>query len=348
MNEFRDYPQQQQRNPGSGDCNENNSPTQKTISVERRKYCDRLFGAAGEVSKWEKCKDGKLRLEDLKRCLFVWTEENYRRYRNTEVKVGSQLLVSNDLVRENVTSYIKWGTELSTTLKNIQKAVTDAKSKMNELREAACKLENCKNDSCNCNQLVLITGKSREDCQDVPCPPPGKNNTSPTPNRDRPRECDNADEVLCDLICMPKSLGFDIDSISQASSEVIGIQVFSNLGTLDPLQKTLSDRSKAFEGHLQLTMQARGNDLKKAQEELVKAIQESTKATIGMYSKRSDFESALSTVEYLCCPDCGCVITDKHCEPRLKDCKCKICDICDEVKETFCSDDSDEPRTAAY
>jgi hypothetical protein len=340
INDYKDY--HQQRDPRNSNCNENNSATQKTISAARRKYCDQLYEAAGVVSKWEKYQEGQLSLEERKKCLFVWTEDNYQRFRNTEISVGTELLTSNDLVRESVTNYMKWGTELSTTLKNMLRAVKDAKSRMSELRESACKLENCKNDSCNCTQLMLITGKSGEDCKGDPCPPPRNTN----PPRDRPRECDNADDLLCDLVCMPRALSFDIDSISQATSEVIGIQVFSNLGNLDPLQKILSERSKAFEGHLLMTTQTRGNDLKKAQDELVKAVQESTKATIGMYSKRSDFESSLRTVDYLCCPDCGCVVTDKNCAPRLQECKCNICDICDDVKETFCSDNSEQ--RAAY
>lgn len=336
-NDSRDYPQQ--RSPGSTDrnCDEKNSPTQKTISAERQKYCDKVYEAAGVVYKWEKYKEGQLHLEERKKCFFVWTEGNYRRYRNTEIKLGTELLTSNELVKENVTNYIKWGAELSGTLKSILKAVGDAKIKMNDLREAACKLENCKNDSCNCTQLALFTGKNKPGCKEDPNCPPNR-----TPSTDRPQNCENAECNLSDLICMPKALGFDIDSVAQASSEVIGIQVFSNLGTLKQLQETLSEKAKTFESHLQLTMKTREMDLKKAQEELIKAVQESTRATIGMYARRSDFEGALSTVQYLCCPDCGCVLTNENCEPRLHECKCNICDICNDVKDTFCAD---EPET---
>ncbi len=314
------------------DCVENDTATQRSINVERWKYCDNLYGAAGEVSKWEKSNEGQLNRYEHKKCMFRWTEDNYQRYRNTEIRVGTELLQSTDLIRENVTSYIKWGTDLSTGLKNIFKAVKDAKTKMNDLREAACKLENCKNDSCNCTQLMVLTGKVPENC---------KGESRPT-QKERPKECDNVDDLLCDLICMPKALGFDIDSIFKSSSEVIGIQVFSNISTLDMLQKTLSDRSKAFEGHLQITMKTRETDLKKAQDDLIKCVQEATKATVGLYNKRSDFEGILKTVEYLCCPNCGCVQKENICDPRLHDCECEICDICDDVKKTFCHEESEQ------
>lgn len=322
-------PDTRQRNPDYDPCEENDSVTQKSINTERRKYCDHLYAAAGEVSKWEKSNEGQLNLLERKTCMFNWTEDNYQRYRNTEIRVGTELMQSIDMIKENISHYIKWSNDLSTSLKNIFKAVKEAKLRMNDLRESACKLENCKNDSCNCTQVMVLTGKVPENC---------KGESRPI-QKDRPRECENADELLSDLLCMPKALGFDIDSIFKSSSEAIGIQVFSNIGTLDPLQKTLSDRSKVFENHLQMTMKTRETDLKKMQEELVKAVQETTKATAGMYNKRSDFEGILKTVEYICCPECGCVRTDKICDPRLHDCECDICDICDDVKKTFCRDD---------
>ncbi len=329
-------PDTRQHNPGQNNCEENDTATQKTIHAERQKYCDNLFTTAGEVGKWEKSNEGQLNLFERKKCQFIWTEGNYQRYRNTEIRIGTELIQSNNLIQENVTNYIKWGNELSMNLKNIFKAVKDAKTKMNDLREAACKLENCKNDSCNCTQLMVLTGKVPENC---------KGESRPT-QKERPKECEHVDKLLDELICMPKALSFDIDSIFKSSSEVVGIQVFSNIGTLDPLQKTLADRSKTFEGHLQTTMKSRGDDLKKMQDELVKSVQESTKATVALYNKRSDFEGLLKTVEYICCPKCDCVKTDNCCDPRLHQCECEICDICDDVQKTFCSNENTVESTA--
>jgi hypothetical protein len=319
------------------DCVENNSLTQRSINTERRKYCDNLYAAAGEVSKWEKSSEGQLSLYDRKKCMFRWTEDNYQRYRNTEIRVGVELLQSTELISKNVSNYIDWGTELSTNLKNISKKVKEAKSKMRDLREAACKLENCKNDSCNCSQLMVLTGEVPDNC---------KGESKRKPKKDRPDECEDIGELLDNLICMPKALSFDIDSILKSASEVVGIQVFSNLGTLDPLQKTLFDHSKNFKSHIQLVATTRESDLKKAREKLIECVQESTIATVELYNDRSDFEGALETVDYLCCPECDCVDTDCICDPRLKDCECKICDICDEVKTTFCYEES-EPKEAA-
>lgn len=327
-----------QREPRENDCKENETATQKSINKMRRKYCDKLYDTAGHTSKWEKSNEGFLNLYEQKKCMFLWTESNYRRYRNTEISIGTELMQSSLHLKENITGYIKMGTDLSTSLKNISKAVKDVKTKMNDLRESAGKLENCKNDSCNCTQMMVLTGKVSENCK-------GETRTA---KKDRPKDCENADELLCDLICMPKALGFDIDSIYKSSSEVIGIQVFSNINTLDPLHNTLSGYARAFESHLQATMKTRETDMKKMQEDLIKSLQETTKATVGLYNNRSDFEGIMETLNFVCCPECGCVHSGKTCDPRLQDCEREICDICDEIKKTFCTTEEPEPQKTAH
>lgn len=319
-----------------GNCEENDTATQKTITAERTKYCDELYTVAGEVSKAETTYAGQNTVYESRKCMFVWTEGNYRRYRNTEISVGTELITSIDLVRENVSNYIKWGTELSTGLKNIFKAVKDVKTKVGDLREAADKLKNCTEDICNCTQMTILTGEVNENCSD----------RKPTDNR--PAECSDAGDVLKKLICLPAALKSDADSLFQSSSDVIGIQVFSNIGTLEPLQKTLTDESKAFEKHIQEIMKARESEMKKLQEDLVKSVQEATKAASGLYSKRSDFEGLMCTTKFICCPNCDCVVEQVDCDkPRLEKCKQTICDICDEVKETFCSTEEQHTEVKA-
>jgi len=321
------------RNDDCNNCEEIDVAAQKTatgkkIGAERAKYCDELYTTGGEVVKYETSYYGQKTLYEGRKCMFTWTEDNYRRYRNTEIRVGTELLQSNDLIKENVGSYIKWSSDLSAALKNIFKYMKDVKTKLGELRDAACKLEDCKNDSCNCTQMIILTGEVPENCKDPK-----------TSQDDRPKECGDAKTDLDDLICMPKALGFDADHLFKAAADVVGIQVFSNIGTLEPLQKNLADDSKAFEKHILEIMMARAGDLKKAQDELVKAVQETTKSAGALYNKRSDHEGLLCTTKFLCCPKCDCVKEDEgNCKPRLEKCKEEICDICEEVKETFCTD----------
>jgi hypothetical protein len=317
-----------QYNADCTNCEENDTATQKSITTERQKYCAELYTAAGEVSKCETAYTGQTVVYEQKKCLFVWTEENYRRYRNTEICVGTELLQSNEQIKENVSNYSKWGNDLSAGLKNIFKSIKDVKTKMGELNKAACDLETCKNDICNCTQMTIITGEVGEHCRDK----------VKTTQDARPAECNDAKEVLDSLICMPKALTFDADYLFQAASDVVGIQVFSNLGMLEPLRKTFEDDAKNFEKHVQEIMKARESDLKKVQEDLIKTVQETTKSASGLYNKRSDFEGLICTTKFICCPGCDCVVEEGDCKPRLKKCKECICEICDDVKETFCSE----------
>jgi len=322
-----------QHNNDNNDCVENDTATQRAINIERRKYCDKLYEAAGKASKYEKTSDGQLNLYGRKKCMFLWTEDNYQRYRNTEIRVGTELVHSTELISKNVTNYIGWGNELSANLKRISKSVKEIKAKMNDLREAAGKLENCLDDSCNSSQVNALTGE---------IPEKDKAGAKGKSENKRPEECKEVSKLLDNLICMPKALTSDIDSIFKSAAEVVGIQVFSNLGTLNPLQQTLSSNSGKFATHLLETANTRENDLKKARTALIECVQESTKATFGKYNDRSDFEGALDTLEYLCCPDCGCVNEDCICDPRLKECEDQICRICDDVKITFCQDNESE------
>src|SRR4249920_2706873 len=91
-----------QINDDCNNCEENDTATQKSISTARKVYCDDLYSTAGEVSKYETSYTGLTTLYERKKCMFVWTEDNYRRYRNTEICVGTELLQSNDLIKENV------------------------------------------------------------------------------------------------------------------------------------------------------------------------------------------------------------------------------------------------------
>lgn len=320
-----------QNDPDCPTCEEMDLPTQRSINSERNKYCKELTWLAGEVSKSEQNYEGLSNQYEHKKCLFVWTQKNYHIYRNLVICVGTELIQTTDSVKENIGIYTKLNTDLSGILKNLFKSAKDVKTKFTELRDQACKLEHCINDSCNAIQLGLLTGKSAENC---------KGETKPT--TEVPEACQDAEDILDELICMPKALSFDIDSIFKSSSEVIGIQVFSNITSLDPLHKTFTDYAKEFDKLILDSMKLRENDMKKLQEELIKTLQEATKSSMTRLKKRSEFEGLRNTLEYICCPECGCVEGNGNCDPRLKACECELCEICDQVKTTFCPEPEHE------
>lgn len=324
------------------ECVESTRNTQLAINTERKKYCDAVYAAAGDVIKWEKTYNGEKSLYEKKKCMFVHTEDNYRRFRNTQICLGTELVQSTDLIKENVKNYIDWGGRLATALKDIFKSVKEAKVKMDELKTAATKLDGTKNDNCMKSEWIALLGKDPVPCQ--PCTPGETTGTTGNYPDKYPEKCKNIDDTICEMVCMTCVLYQDVNSLFGAASDVIGIQIFSNIVTLDPLQKTLNEKAKSFDGLLLEVTKARESDLKKAQEALVKSVQETTKAASSLYTSRSVFEALSDTTKYFCCPKCGCVTgSENPCEQHLAECRECICRICGYVQETFCTDEGCGP-----
>ena len=328
---------QSQRRPRQPrqDCDPCKAPenqTQKIIVNERKKICDLLYESVGNLSKQEIKYRGEKKIYKDKKCLFKWTEENYQRHRNFDIIVGTELTQTNESVKANVEAYNTWNKTLSETLKGIAKQVKDVKTKFSEFHDFTCKLNKCLKDKCHIAQVKALTGVS-----------PANPDCDPT---EPISDCKDSQAILDELICIPGGLLADIDSLFQSSHDVVGIQVFSNIDSLSLLQKTLEQQSKDFGKHITDVVKTREGDLKKQQEELVKSVQELTKAAMDRNYARSEYEGYMDAVDFLCCPICDCVITKpannnknsdcKDCPPRLKDCEECICDICKQVKKAFC------------
>ena len=328
--------QQQRKDPKSPkdadckDCIDKDNPTQKDITTERKKVCDILYYTSAETLSTQEERFGEEnKLYHQKKCLFVNTEDNYRRYRNLDITVVTELVQSNISVKNNVAAFNKWNKDLNTALNNIAKGIKDSKTKFKELQKAADDLKNCLGDSCNKAQKKALTGKA-EDCKDESTPP---------------EPCKYAGDILDELTCIPGGLTKDIDSIFKASYDVVGIQIFSNIETLAPLQLDLETFSNDFKTHVQAVAKLRKTDMDTQQGSLVTSVQDITKAAMERNDARSNFEGYYDAVKFLCCPACDCVIEnendrdcEKGCEPRLKECEKEICGICDDVKQTFCCD----------
>jgi hypothetical protein len=316
----------QQQPPSSiPDCEEKDNATQKKINAVKKVYCTSLGTARDNVKKLEIAYDGKETLYKKKERKFLRTQDNLSRYVNTEISMGSQLMQANKRITTNVGSYKTWDDSLSTALKGIFATIKDVKTKVGDLRDAAVRLENSLNDSCSAAQWSIITGKNPDNCKDDNPPPPN------------PQEgCKDSEEILKLLVCMPKALSFDIDSIFKASSDIIGIQKFGNISSLVALQTELSTRAVDFDTLLQNTIKTRKTDLDNAQKDLVQSLADRTDSIIDLYNQRCDYDGVYHTVSEICCPKCGCVAAGKgNCEPRLDDCLCEVCEICGEIRDTF-------------
>ena len=340
---------------GCKDCKDMDNATQVSITMNRNELCKLLYGSRGGVSKAETKFDGENDIYKEKKCIFLNTEKSYRKFRNFEITVGTELLQTNLSMKAGITQIKDWNKTLNTTLTTISKQVKELKVKFLELKEAACRLDDSYNDKCNITQVRALTGKAAENCPDP---------------EQIPEACKDAEKQIKDLICRPKGLVFDINSIFQSSADVVGIQIFSNIDSLDQLHTDLTTKSSSFEKLISDAMKARKSELDKLQEELVNSVKAITQAAVVRNSERAKFEGYYDAADFLCCPECGCIKEDddhdhdhdhhekndnnqrydhkndrrncEDCPPRLKDCEDAICEICDDVKKTFCCEDKEE------
>jgi hypothetical protein len=316
-----------EKRPGEiAGCEEKDSPTQKVISTARDLYCTNLHTCKADQKSAEKAYDRSVRLYRKKKMLFEWTENNYRLYRNFDICLDNQLTTGNASLTANVKTYSTLSTSLYTTLKQVVAGITDLKSKVSALRDQASSLDNYKNDQANATQWALLTGKSMDNCK----PEEG--------HHPRPEPCKDADLLYNDLIHVPKKvLVFDVDSLLQSAQDTVGIQTFTNIDILTTQQTALTTASAALVTQVTTSLKARTTDLATTQADLVAAVQECTTAGVNKYNVISICDGAHHTVQFLCCPDCKCVRpweTDPH-RPVLEDCECRICHICECVKNVY-------------
>jgi hypothetical protein len=306
------------------DCVERDNETQQKINAIKKKYCQGLNDSQNAVEQLKIGYQASEKIYKSKERRYLSTRENYQRYVNTEISMGSQLVQANEQMKTSVASYKTWDDTLAGNLKEIFNAVKDVKAKMSNLRDAAIKLENSTHDSCNASQWAIITGKMPDNCKDETKPPI------------ETEDCKDIDDVLNLLFCMPKALLLDTDSIFKSSSDVIGLQKFINTGSLVTLQQKLYKNAKDFDDLLLATITIRKVDLDTRQTELKQALASRTGYVMNLYGERCHYSGLHKTLDKICCPKCGCVNNDiGNCEPRLEGCACEICDICGEVKDAF-------------
>lgn len=322
------------RSPQNGNCNDADAQTatQKNLHQIKEDYCKRLKAKLGELSESEVSSNGTLMMYEKKKCAFVNTEKNYLLIRNLELKVGIELIQASDEIKKNVAASISQNEALVLALKAVLKTAKDAKVKFGDLRDSASKLDACMKDSCSAGQLKIL-GCGGDDCNDQ-----NKQNEA----YKLPGDCQDACRILDDIVHQPVDLSQDIDIIFNAAAEIIGIQSFSNIKTLEKFQQDFALNAKNFDDLILVQMATGSAGLKKAQEDLSLAIKTLTQSGYALYNKRNEMETLVATKQYLCCHKCSC-IGDCGCNDgksddnnRFKKCKCDICDICKEVTDIYC------------
>jgi hypothetical protein len=318
--------------------NGTHSPVKKTIRIKKDSYCDSLVTLVGTLAASEENVKGLTTTYEFKKCGFVKTEKNYRITRNLELQTGVELIQSSAEIKTDVTAVIDKNGKLVDALKAVCAAAKDAKTKFGELRDAASKLDACRKDSCNSSQMIKLGCKPAGECND--------NDKRQDSNQDIqiPQPCENACSILEHLVSIPAIFCQDIDIIYSSSAEIMGIQTFTSIKSIQKFQQDFEVNAKAFDDQVVQKMKDGKTAVDAAQTELVDATRSLTVASYALYSARNAVEATDTIKDYLCGHKCNCISEDGECgchhlddsNDRLKACKCEICEICEEVTGVYC------------
>lgn len=332
----------EKKKPDGKKQNGHHSLVKKTIRTKKDSYCDSLITLVGTLTASEENVKGLTTTYEFKKCSFVKTEKNYRITRNLELQTGVELIQSSAEIKADVAGLADINTRLVAALKAICTAAKDAKSKFGDLRDAASKLDACRKDSCNSSQMIRLGCKPSGDCND--------NDKRMETNSDMPvpQACENACCILDHLVSIPSIFCQDIDIIYSSSAEIMGIQTFSSIASIQKFQADFEANAKAFDDWVVAKMTAGKTAVDAAQAELVDATKALTTGSYALYSARDAVDAIDKVKDYLCDHKCHCISEDGECgchsldesNDRLKDCKCEICEICDEVTGVYCQPSS--------
>ena len=112
----------------------------------------------------------------------------------------------------------------------------------------------CINDKCNCDQILILTGKS-------PCNGGDDHNKRPV----KPA-CPGSEDTLKHLVEEPEVFFKDSDIILNSAADITGIQTFTNITSLDSLQQGLAANITAFDGAVTAKMTQGATDLAHAKQ----------------------------------------------------------------------------------
>ena len=331
----------EKKKPDGKKQNGHHSPVKKTIRTKKDSYCDTLISLVGTLTTAEENVKGLTTTYEFKKCCFVKTEKNYRITRNLELSTGVELIQSSVEIKADVTSLIDKNGKLVAALKAVCAAAKDAKAKFGDLRDAASKLDACRKDSCNSSQMIKLGCKPASDCND-------NDKRQDGGDTQLPQACENACTILDHLVSIPAIFCQDIDIIYSSSAEIMGIQTFTSIGSIQKFQTDFEANAKAFDDQVVQKMVAGKTAVDTTQTELVAATKDLTTGLYALYSARDAVKCIDETKDYLCCHKCNCISEDGECgchtledsNDRLKACKCEICDICDEVTGVYCEPSS--------
>jgi|GEM_PF-1754117 len=222
-------------------------------------------------------KDSKTEARRYKLCCLAKAELTRTTYRDIDNYVALTATKGTETIQKHIDDFIKKDAELAKMIKDDSKMLADLKLKIGEAYDSACMMKNCIK-----NALEIKDDK----------------NTDADPLKN---------QVLQDLsVIMGKMAELNTDgrTVFDSVVTIAGIQTFTNTDGLKPFGVQLSDAVKVFQAAITGNIKTAEDDVKAAQTELTKVIEELNQ--ISFEKDDADAKAAAwgATRKFICDGEC--------------------------------------------
>ena len=287
----------------------------------RKFYCEKRTEAEGTANAADTTWRGFEEARQFKICLWSRSKVARNFYRSIDYYAALPTAAETERMGKDLDDFIKKSDELSKALKDIAKGVKNIKDKAAELKGAACTLGSCLKEFTNNDQYEVLSQRI-----------PGFGDTVRNDLIKRVTT-DDPDAVTAVQLA---------DDAFKVSVEVVGLQAFSNVDSLKPLGAGLLDRAKSFKADVDANVKARADEATKNMEDLLKHVKETTIKKVDKRRAAAALEGTLSTLDFVCDPDCNCPCED--CDGAAPKNACVKC-LCEKAKSNLCGTEPEPERT---
>ena len=248
-------------------------------------------------------------------CYVLKADETTRLYRNIDYYVAIDANTRSETIEKSIDDLVKKSADLDKAIGEAVKSIKMIKDKSVELKAKACDLDTQRKDSCNTQQLNILNNHFLSTNNKCVVVSPGDVTT--------PFQDFNA--IVEYLLTKTGIVYSGADEAFKSAVSIAGIQTFSNFKSLKELSKQLTLCIKEFKKNIDDNIKSNAEDLKKAQDDLAKSVQEVSLRTLDEHKESVKYEGIAFTVDFICNPVCD----------NLGD----IDELCCKVMKTFCGDD---------
>lgn len=243
-------------------------------------------------------------------CRLLKSRDIHGEYFGIKNCISTQFFKQACLVDENIDTFLTKATAISTLLDSSLDAIKVAKTKLWEIREAACKLDAARNDSCNSEQLSAMSK--------IPQAGPEVGNQGIA----------RFQSLVDGIITAANGLYDAVDDTFEKGVKVAGIQAYMNVGSLKPFSATLKEDAENFDKDIEANLDFSEEQLSTAQEAYTEDLQ-SVDACLFVRSAAHLNSVSLEAMQIY-----AQNLSEQDCQDRTSELE----HICNEIKEIFQAD----------